>query len=387
MTEKMLGEHYRIVRKLGEGGKGSVYLVMNVTTEHFWAAKRIPCTGSQAYHEAEVMKNLRGPHLPVFIDVIEEEGAVWLIMEYIRGICFERYLEGGRTLPEEQVLDTAIQVCDALCCLQSHSPPVIHLDIKPANLIRTLDGKVKLVDFGASFREDTEPVNEGTAGYAAPEQYYRQSVKDGRTDIYGLGATLYRLASGKCYSKRLKGSRVPGCGEGFSDVINRCLEEKPEDRFQTAAGLRNELLRIRKRYAREKKRKQLLAACAIAFPAAALCVSAIPASMKLSGDERWDYGRLLHEAECLPEKESREYYQRAVFLQPGNPEAYLRFLDDAGADGKFSESEEEFLRNILHTVPLGESITNEEILRKDLLSYGELAERIGVLYRYEYNGY
>lgn len=383
---KIIGTSYRIVKKLGQGGKGSVYLVINLKTEGFWAAKRIPMDRGQDTHEAEMMKNIRNIHLPVFIDVFQEEGCLWLIMEYIRGICFSRYLEGGRTLPEEQVLDTAIQLSDALIYLEKHEPPICHLDIKPGNMIHTRDGKVMLVDFGAAWKKDAVKKGEGTEGYAAPEQFKRGAAVDVRTDIYGLGASVYRLLSGKTYSMKAPGTRVPGCGEEFSAVILKCLQERPQDRYRDAEKLKAALLRVRRKYAFEKSRRQILSAFAFALPAAALCVTVLPDSMDLSADERWDYEKLLTEARCVPEKQSREYYRKAVFAKPEKAQAYMNILEDAASDGRFTIDEEIFLRDLLHTVPLGESRTNEELLCRSVKEYGKIAEQIGILYRYEYEG-
>lgn len=383
-TGIIIGERYRVLKKLGEGGRGSVYLVMNLRTERFWAGKRIASSLSDRPHELEMMKHLKNSHLPQIIDVIREGESLWLIMEYVRGIPFDHYLKGGRTLPEAQCLETALQVCDALCYLQGHSPPVFHQDIKPGNLIRTKEGKVKLVDFGAAWKQDTEQVNEGTDGYAAPEQYEKNAQKDGRTDIYGLGATIYRLVSGKKYSGTLQGSRVPGCGEIFSDVIMKCLRKRPEDRYQSAAELRAALLKVRRRYAKDKARKQILCAAAFALPAAAFCVSVMPENIDFSEDEQWNYDKLVSEARVARKEESRDLYRKAVFMEPGNRKAYLSLLDDAGSDGVFSDDEELFLRDLLHTVSIGESETYEEILRKDPLEYGEFADRMGIMYRYEY---
>lgn len=384
---RMIGGRFRIVKKIGQGAGGSVFLVMNIRTEHFWAAKRIRVPDGQACHELDMMKNLRSPHLPLVVDILREDGeTLWLIMEYVRGIPFDHYIEDGRTLPEDQVLETAIQTADALCYLQKHDPPIFHLDIKPENLIRTKDGRVKLVDFGAAWKKDTVMPNEGTEGYAAPEQYDRSRPKDGRTDIYGLGATLYRLVTGKKYSQILSKSQVAGCGASFSQVIRKCLEEDPDDRYRNADQLKAALLSVRRRRSMEKAKKQLLAVCAFALPAAAFCASVMPASIDFTGDEKWDYDKILEEARVLPESESREYYRKAVFMKPDDPEAYMNFLEDASADGIFSDSEENCFRTLLHTVPLGEEDTYEEILEKVPSAYGPVASRLGMIYRYQYPG-
>ncbi len=388
MPEQMitLSGRYRLLRKLGEGGFGEVYLAVDSRTDRFCAAKKLTEESGGCFRELWMMKKLRNPHLPQIYDVLNEEEGCWMIMEYIRGIRFDRYLEGDRTLPELQTLETAIQLSEVLCYLQEQEPPVFHLDIKPGNLIRARDGTVRLIDFGAAFSKPLPMANEGTIGYAAPEQYKRRAAKDARTDIYGVGATIYRLVSGKTYSKNLSGNRVPGCGEAFSAVILKCLREQPEDRFQSAGELRTALVAVRRSYGREKAKRQLLSALAFMLPAAALCVTVFPDTLNFSSDEAWSVAKLLEEAKVSTEGESQEIYRKAAFMEPGNPEVYLQYLQDVGRDGVFSESEELFLREILHTVPLGSHDTNEESLKQNPEAYGKTAAEIGRMYLYEYSG-
>lgn len=381
-----LSGRYRLLRKLGEGGFGEVYLAVDSRTDRFCAAKKLSEESGGSFRELWMMKKLRNPHLPQIYDVLNEEEGCWMIMEYIRGIRFDRYLEGDRTLPEVQTLETAIQLSEVLCYLQEQDPPIFHLDIKPGNLIRARDGTIRLVDFGAAFSKPFPMANEGTVGYAAPEQYDKNAVKDAWTDIYGAGAAIYRLVSGKTYRKNLSGNRVPGCGEAFSAVILKCLREQPKDRFQSARELRTALVAVRRSYGREKAKKQLLSALAFMLPAAALCVTVFPDTLNFSSDEAWSVTKLLEEAKVSTKGESQEMYRKAAFMEPGNPEVYLEYLQDAGRDGVFSESEELFLREILHTVPLGSQDTNEESLKQDHEAYGKTAAAIGGMYLYEYSG-
>ncbi|MDD6439770.1 MAG: serine/threonine-protein kinase [Lachnospiraceae bacterium] len=388
MREQMttLSGRYRLLRKLGEGGFGEVYLAVDSRTDRFCAAKKLSEESGGCFRELWMMKKLRNPHLPQIYDVLDEGESCWMIMEYIRGIRFDSYLEGDRTLPELQTLETAIQLSEVLCYLQKQEPPVFHLDIKPGNLIRARDGTVRLIDFGAAFSRPLPMANAGTIGYAAPEQYEKNAAKDARTDIYGVGATIYRLVSGKMYRKNLSGSRVPGCGEAFSEVILKCLREQPEGRFQSAGQLRSALVAVRRCYGREKTKKQLLSALAFMLPAAALCVTVFPDTLNVSKDEGWSVTKLLEEAKVSTKGESQDIYRKAAFMEPGNPEVYLQYLQDAGRDGVFSESEELFLREILHTVPLGSQDTNEDSLRMNLEAYGKTAAEIGRMYLYEYSG-
>lgn len=374
---------YRIIGKLGEGGEGSVFLTLYLPTEEFRAVKKIR-TGEDtaACRELEMMKHLRCEHLPRIIDVLREGPCTYLVMEHVRGMSMDRILSQGRCVREDQVLEAALQITDALCYLESRDPPVCHLDIKPSNLIRRPDGRIMLVDFGAAWKEQMPKTGMGTDGYAAPEQYDGQGVTDVRTDIYALGAVLYRMLTGKTCSQTLKGSQIPNCSGPLAAVISRCMENCPQERFQSAQELRAQLVRLRRRERRRGLRIRVLGALAIALPAAALGTSALPASMNLGNDREWDYEALLEEAKVCSEEDSRMYYMRSVFMDPGRADAYLQYLEDAGADGVFSAGEDLFWRDLLHTVELGKDRTNEEELAADPDSYGPVALQTGLLYWY-----
>ena len=382
-----LAGKYRIVKQLGEGGEGSVFLAIHIQTEMLWAIKEICAAGDRdspaACHELQMMKRLRNRHLPEIIDVLLLEDRICLVMEYVRGISLDRRLKNGQVLSLREVKDVAEQVTEALCYLESRQPPVCHLDIKPSNLILRPDGLIKLVDFGSAWKEREPLKRMGTDGYAAPEQYSADRTKiDVRADIYGLGATLYRMISGKTRPAAARMSHVPNCPRPMSDLICRCLKEDPEQRFRSASQLREDLERIRKKERREKGRRQLLGALAMALPAAALCLRILPSTIDLSADESWDYEKLVREAGVVSEKEGREYYRKAIFLDPGRSDAYLRFLSDAELDGIFSGEEELFLRDTLHLVRPGTERTYEELLAQSPEDYLRTAFQIALAYWY-----
>lgn len=383
---EILAGKYRLVRQLGKGGEGSVYLAIHLQTEMFWAIKEIRlqqgADREDCCHELQMMKSLKMRHLPQIIDVLRTSDSVCLVMEHVRGVSLEDRIRGGKVLSYEEVRDTAEQVTETLCYLESREKPVCHLDIKPSNLIRRPDGLIKLVDFGSAWKEKEQMKRMGTDGYAAPEQYRKDTKPDVRTDLYALGATLYRLLAGKTWNPVTDEGCVPNCPPQMSDLIRRCLRADPSERFQSADALRRELVRIRKKEGRERGRVHILGALAMALPAAALCLRILPSTLDLSADESWDYEKLVREAGVVSEEEGRAYYQKAVFLDPGRSEAYLKYLDEAGQDGIFSEEEETFLRETLHAVRPGSDQTYEELLRKNGEAYARAALQIGLSYWY-----
>ncbi len=399
-TGQILAQKYKLLQQLGEGGEGSVFLAIHIQTEMFRAVKEIPMAegdeGALSCHELQMMKRLQDRHLPEMIDVFRQDACMYLVMEHVRGIPMNKRIKDGGVLDAQEVLDTAVQVTETLCYLESRDSPVCHLDIKPSNLILRPDGLIKLVDFGSAWKEKTKIRRMVTDGYAAPEQYREDGGRpDVRTDIYGLGATLYRMISGRCRPNvsgeeawgrrdggRADGNGIPDCPKELAETIVRCLQEDPKDRYQSAAQLMEALDGMNRKKRRERGRIRILGALAMALPAAALCLQILPSSIDLSADESWNYNKLVREAGVVGEEESRVYYRKAVFLEPANSEAYLSYLSDVQRDGVLSDDEELFLRDTLHTVRVGGEHTYEELLSAEPKEYALTAFQIGMVYWY-----
>ena len=209
----VLHGRYRVVRALGKGGMGAVYLVedeklygkqwaVKELLERFVDAQDRAESVAQFQHEARILVGLRHPNLPQIVDAFEEEGRHYLVMEFVEGETLEELMEKAAEgiIPEEQALGWAKQVCDVLDYLHSHDPPVIFRDLKPGNIMVTPEGQVKLIDFGVARLFDpskgTDTLKMGTVGYAPPEQYAGQGQTTPRSDVYALGATLYELVTG-----------------------------------------------------------------------------------------------------------------------------------------------------------------------------------------------
>ena len=385
---EVLAGKYRILQALGKGGEGSVWLAVHLQTEQLWAVKEIARKeDGREFHEIDMMKKLRHPSLPLIADVLEREHWIYLVMEYIQGPTLEEVKQKLGRFSPQQVLETGWQLSNVLCYLHGRKIPVFHLDIKPANIIQKKNGTLVLVDFGASlklFEKEREGRRKGTQGFAAPEQYERNSLLDGRADIYGVGATMYYLISGVRYSGVLQKSKIPGCPENMSGLIRKCIRENPQERYQDSKKLRKEIEKLRKSYQSGRQRIKIWLALLLAIFAAGLAFREIPREFALQTEEHWDYEKLLAEAECTGTEERLDYYRRAFFRAPGRRQAYLQFLEQAGNDGIFSKEEEEQFRSILHTIPLGSSETYEELLAKDPEAYGEVTFRLGMLYWYGY---
>ncbi len=203
----VLQGRYRIVKLVGQGGFGAVYRAWDMNLKVPVALKENADTGPDAHRqferEAHLLANLRHANLPRVSDhfVLPGQGQ-YLVMDFVEGKSLGDLLaERGGPLPESEALPWIRQVSEALEYLHSRTPPVIHRDIKPDNIIIGPDGRAMLVDFGISKefapgKGTTVGARAITPGYSPPEQYSAAGT-DPRSDVYALGATFYTLLTGK----------------------------------------------------------------------------------------------------------------------------------------------------------------------------------------------
>ncbi len=263
----ILDEKYRILELLGEGGMGSVYKAENQRMPGpLWAIKELlieafadPRELREAIDRFEKESALMGqltvlphPRLPRVIDRFRENGRYYFVMEFVPGKSLDKLLEEAKQpLPERQVVDWAIQVCEALSFIHNQTPPVILRDLKPGNVMVTPQGEVKLIDFGIARiwkpgqKSNTE--NLGTMTYASPEHLGQTGQTDARSDIYSLGATMYHLLTNEeptPLDTPPPGSlraRNPHISQGVEDIIIKAMQLDPNRRFQSAAAMQTAL--------------------------------------------------------------------------------------------------------------------------------------------------
>lgn len=253
---------YKIIKLLGRGGTSCVFMAQNIRLGNYWAIKEVyksnpswSKTGNNVLiAESRILTRLRHPGLPTIVDIIEKPEASLVIMEYIEGISLDSYIEKNGAQSEANVRKWGIQLCEVLQYLHDQTPPIIYRDMKPANIMLKPDGNIALIDFGmarefkyCSFR-DTELL--GTHGYAAPEQYDIKCQSDERTDIYGLGMTLYHLITGQdpCvppYAAQPIQQYNPHATKRMEEIIRTCTQLNPQDRYVSAEALKVDLSRER----------------------------------------------------------------------------------------------------------------------------------------------
>lgn len=253
---QIFNSRYKIVKVLGKGGMSSVYLAENLKLGTFWAIKEIPKRPDSRVDfsaEPDILKKLSHPALPRIFDIIDQDDAVFIIVDYIEGTALDKELEKAGKFREDVVVDWAKQLCGVLEYLHAFSPrPVIYRDMKPSNIILTDSGRLKLIDFGIAreYKCDSEydTVFIGTRGYAAPEQY-GGGQSNVTTDIYSLGVTLYSLLTGKKPNEppyEIKPVRMLDhtLSEEIQNIILKCTRQDPKDRFQSVRELMLELDRL-----------------------------------------------------------------------------------------------------------------------------------------------
>jgi Tol biopolymer transport system component len=264
---------YRVVEKLGEGGMGEVYLARDERLGRDVAVKVLPpgrlgdeAARSRFRKEAQALLRLSHPHVATLLDFGSADGTDYLVMERVNGPTLDVELRRG-ALAEAQVVRLGTQLARGLTA--AHEAGVTHRDLKPSNLALTPDGLLKILDFGLARveveREDVTATETapgsfvGTPAYMAPEQV-RGEPADARTDVYGAGAVLYELATGRRVFEGRKGAEltsailsqapppprriVSSVSHGFEAVVLKALDKDPELRYQSARELLVDLERL-----------------------------------------------------------------------------------------------------------------------------------------------
>ena len=210
MSQAMLADAgYDVIRHLGEGTMGSVYLVKRKSDGKELVLKKLIITSTSGLdetsareifrRESELLKRFSHPGLPEIYDTFIQNGQDYLVMEYIKGETLEDIInKHDGPFTSDKALKWVIEIAEILDYLHnSFEAPVIYKDLKPSNIIITPDGSPRLVDFGTSRyyspdkNSDTHRL--GTPGYAAPEQYNKNGQTTPQSDLFALGVILFQL--------------------------------------------------------------------------------------------------------------------------------------------------------------------------------------------------
>lgn len=256
-------QRYRITAVVGRGGLGTVYQVVDVLfgKSNVFALKELIDQSSgarkQFENESQWLHSLDHNSIPKVREHFDWQGRLYLVMDFVDGENLEQRLarNGGRPLPEGEVLHWILPICDALHYLHTRNPPILHRDVKPANIIVTPAGHPVLVDLGiakehlpGAGQTATFVRKAGTEGYAPPEQYAAAGQTGPWSDVYGVGATLYQLLTGRvpptavervALDARLPAARAinPEVSPQVDAALAQALALRPAERFQSAREL------------------------------------------------------------------------------------------------------------------------------------------------------
>ena len=259
-----LQNRYRILKPIGGGGMGTVYLAVDTRLpgrrcaikemspaqlgpdDLAWATKAFE-------QEAQMLARLQHPGLTTVTDFFREGDDLYLVMDYVGGETLADRLERMRDgrLPPPVALSFAGQLLDVLEFLHRSSPPVVFRDLKPANVMIMPNGAIKLIDFGIArfFKpgQTRDTMSLGTPGYAAPEQYGGKGQTDPRSDIYSLGILLHQMLTGHDPTamplrQPPVSSLNPAIPVEVASAIDRATQLNPDFRFQSIAEFRQAVL-------------------------------------------------------------------------------------------------------------------------------------------------
>ena len=264
---KTVFDSYVLEEILGQGGMAVVYLGRNQLTDQKVAVKVLPpelAVYSEVkirfIDEARTLAKLEHPNVVHLINFAEDLGRLCLVMQYAEGDTLEDILDTKGRMEPREAIRVIVQVLDAM--QHAHDQHVIHRDIKPSNIILRRDGSVKVTDFGiAKIVRSTKLTQDGqtmgTVRYMSPEQVQGGDI-DPRSDLYSLGITLYECLVGeppfdgdnhfKIMNQHLKDAPKPLTQMGASisssleSVVLKVIAKKPEERFASAAGMKQALL-------------------------------------------------------------------------------------------------------------------------------------------------
>ncbi|HET9982602.1 MAG TPA: protein kinase [Longimicrobiales bacterium] len=275
LVGQIIAGRYRIVRKLGEGGMGQVYMAEHVKLGRPCAIKimrpalmRDQDAIGRFAREAATAGRISHANVAAVYDFGEtDEGLIYLAMEHVEGTALSAVLASRRRLPPAEAVEIAAQVAAGLNA--AHELSIIHRDLKPDNILLSYgrDGRavVKVVDFGIAkaIQEPGQNLTQtgmvvGTLEYMSPEQLIGEAL-DGRSDVYSLGCVLYEMLTGErtfsspsgaaaALTRRLTEppprprDRVAEVPEALDEIVARALGRAPADRFGTAVELRDALL-------------------------------------------------------------------------------------------------------------------------------------------------
>lgn len=287
---QILSDTYAVVEQINSGSGGIIYKAYHRRMKKNVAIKLIKeeiKTDCNVRLEIDILKNLKNDFLPQVIDFVEDGNDVYTVMEFIEGSNFKQLIQSGKSFSEERVRKYAIQLCSAVGYLHKQTPPIIHSDIKPANIMLTPQDNICLIDFNIStiINNGTAYSKGGSAGFAAPEQF-RQIISapniiddfheetrfvdsdeteillddevpsmspcaltknvsrafvDTRTDIYGIGSSMYYMLTERIPVDGKIDFRGVKVSSAMRNIVAKAMHPNPAKRYASVSELKMDL--------------------------------------------------------------------------------------------------------------------------------------------------
>ncbi len=402
----VLDGKYEIWKEVGRGGMSIVYLARDNRLNKQWAVKEIKNDGSKSTmtllkgleREANILKNVDHPVLPRIVDIINQDGTIYVVMDFIEGTTISDRLKKEGAQPQDLVIEWGLQLASALDYLHNMNPPVIYRDMKPSNVMIKPEGGVKLIDFGTAkeyiIENNADTTALGTRGYAAPEQFGDSQGRgiyntDARTDIYNLGATLYHIVTGMnpCeppYEIKPIREWNPSLSSGLEKIILKCTQADPNDRYQNCSELMYALehyteLDDAHRKKNKKKMSAFIATSVLTIVAAATSTFGYSGLQKIKMD---NYNTYIESGNNL--RVEGDYagaageYKKAFELDGSDAEAYDKFIqvyidasNEVHEDGSTPLELETGLNIVANRIKAGHDSVNknDQVLYKLAITY------------------
>ena len=248
MISNELLNKYNVLQLLHHGIGGGVWLAEHKALGGKRVIKVIEKSHPQyeeLAREAKMLQQCQHPSIPIIYDILEFDTQTYIVEEFIQGENLKQYIARQRSLSASLLLEISIQLCDILIFLHNPVRQILHLDIKPENLLFS-NHKLKLIDFGSAIcqgKQSQERCIFGTPAYCAPEMKNKGRLTE-KTDIYCMG---------KCMEYLLL--HTPKAPKGYQNIIERCLRKNSEE-YQSAEQVRRDIEKLRRRRIKEKDIEQ-----------------------------------------------------------------------------------------------------------------------------------
>ncbi len=238
-----LSDKYELIRQLGYGACGNVYLVKHRTLNILRAVKIISKQSANATHilnAALIIKNLKHQGIPIVYDIDETADEYCIYEEYVEGITLRTYMQHS-TCTLTDILQKALDLCSILCYLHHCDKGILHLDLKPDNIMIDTQGKLWLIDYdNAAMQGDVLPACRGSVGFAPPQQYFGNKPNAG-WDIYSLGMLILYMSEGNIHSgiSHMRHKQL-------IPIVKKCVHHSGFARYRTVEALQKDLQNVLK---------------------------------------------------------------------------------------------------------------------------------------------